>query len=164
MGLRAPYSVDAMKLANERVDKIMARIYLLWLIGVGVGLIKLKADKATFNGIQYSIGNPEVIQGLIFVAVIFCYVAIVGLAFLFSVQYSSLGNRAFLRRMIHLACGTTKTLQRLAAQIRVIKTVARQIFGLVRPIVAIMFLFPILHIALFERPALELAFKAIFYG
>ncbi|MEY9234858.1 hypothetical protein ACVI1J_009938 [Bradyrhizobium diazoefficiens] len=43
MGLRAPYSVDAMKLANERVDKIMARIYLLWLIGVGVGLIKLKA-------------------------------------------------------------------------------------------------------------------------
>ncbi|MBR1004857.1 hypothetical protein [Bradyrhizobium japonicum] len=73
-----------MKLANERVDKIMARIYLLWLIGVGVGLIKLKADKATFNGIQYSIGNPEVIQGLIFVAVIFCYVAIVGLAFLFS--------------------------------------------------------------------------------
>ncbi|MBR1004856.1 MULTISPECIES: hypothetical protein [Bradyrhizobium] len=66
--------------------------------------------------------------------------------------------------MIHLACGTTKTLQRPAAQIRVIKTVARQIFGLVRPIVAIMFLFPILHIALFERPALELAFKAILYG
>jgi hypothetical protein len=163
MGLRAPSSSDATKLANERVDKLIGRIYLLWLFGIGLGLIKLRADKVTFNGIQYTIENPEVIQGLIFIAVMLCYLAAVGIGLIFSLQYTTFGNRSILRRMIHLAAGSRPTLRKKQLmQIRVIKQTARKLYLLGALIMLCILFLPLGHILLFERPALWLALDAMF--
>jgi hypothetical protein len=161
MGLRPPTNNDAMKQANERVDKLFGRIYLLWLFGLGVGLIKLRADKVTFSGVQYTIENPEVIQGLIFVAVILCYVAIAGVGIIFSLQYSNLGRRSIFRKMIYVAARTTFR-NKNPMQMRSMKKVARKLFRVSAGIVALIVFFPLAHILLFERPSLWLAIKAMF--
>ena len=162
MGVRGPSDKDALKLVNERFDKLLGRIYLLWLIGIGIGLIKLRADRVFLGGVQYNIANPEAIQGLMFIAVMICYSVILFLAFSFSLQYATFGNRTVLRRMIYLAMGSKKTLSRPKNQIRNIKTIARQLFTASMLSMTVILFFPIIHIWAFERSALWLAFDAMF--
>jgi hypothetical protein len=161
MGLRPPSNNDATKLANERFDKLIGRIYLLWLLGIGVGIIKLRADKVTFSGIEYTIENPDVIQGLIFVAVILCYVAMAGIGTIFSLQYATSGNRLISRRMIHIAARRTFR-NKTPIDILIIKRVARKLFLLGTMLVLFIFVLPLAHILLFERPSLWLAINAMF--
>jgi hypothetical protein len=88
MALRPSFDKDAAKQINDRLDKLIGRAYILWLFGVAAGLIRLKAEKLSFSGVEYTIANPEVIQGLIFVACLLCYVAIFGLMLIYSLQWS----------------------------------------------------------------------------
>jgi hypothetical protein len=163
MGLRPPTNNDATNLVNERADKLLGRVYLLWLFGIGVGLIKLRADKVTLNGIQYTVENPDVIQGLIFLAAIFCYIAIVGIGTIFSVQYATLSNRQILRRMIYTSARPRATFRnKTPREIRVIKRMARLLTRLGLGSLLFIMFFPLAHILLFERPSLWLAIKAMF--
>ena len=73
MSIRPPINQEATDKLNDRGEKLISRAYLIWLFGVGVGLIKLKANKVSFNGLEYTIENPEALQGIIFIACIFCY-------------------------------------------------------------------------------------------
>src|SRR6266436_5307585 len=53
---------------NERLDKQLARIYLIWLVGIVVGAIHLRPEKVEYGGLSYIIESPEKLQGIIFVA------------------------------------------------------------------------------------------------
>ena len=163
MAIRPSSDKDAAKIANERLDRFLGRAYLLWLFGIAVGLVKLKADKVTFSGIEYTIENPEVIQGLIFVGSLFCFVAILGVLIIFSLQWSNIGGRSIARRMIYLAARPRLTLRnKTTRQIWVIKRVARILYKLAAGIFAFIALLPVLHILLFEHTPLWLALKAMF--
>jgi hypothetical protein len=161
MSLRLPYDKSAIDTMNERGDKLLGRAYLLWLFGVGAGLIKLKANKFSFSGVEYSIDNSEVIQGLLFVACVLCYVAMGALFTLYTMQWSVF-SRGVHRKCLYLASGPTFTLRgRNLQNLRVMRRSARlKYFKYLLVGLAITGL-PLAYIALFERAALWIVVKAM---
>ena len=69
---------DEWKKGKEQYAKIAARIYLLWFIGIGVGVVGLKFERVQIASITLNIEKPQIIQGLFFVAVCVCYLIMPG--------------------------------------------------------------------------------------
>jgi hypothetical protein len=161
MTVRPPISSAASEKFEALGERMVGRAYLLWLLGVGIGIVKLKAEKFSFSGVAYTIENPEAIQGLIFIGCILCYVVVMAQLVLFSLQWSY-RTRTVHRRMLHAATSPRFTLQgKTRGQILVIKRVARVMFGGFLIVAGLILFLPVIHILLFERPAVSLALKAI---
>jgi hypothetical protein len=162
MGLRPAYDKDMTKEAYETFNKWAGRTYFLWLCGVGVGIVKLKAEKVSFSGVEYTISNPEIIQGLIFVGVLVCYVASIGMDLINNLQWT-IPNRALARRMIYLASRPRRTFQnKTTKELRAIRKRARRLYMATILFFFAVTLLPLAHILIFERGPLWIAIKAMF--
>src|SRR5262245_32489930 len=126
MPVRPPLPSPELRLAtDQRLSKALGRLYIIWLSGIAIGVVKLKVEKVQVGGVEYSIQNPEVIQGLVFLACILYYVGIFGWALIMSAEYV-LPTRTFSRRFVYAALGRRKTFRNVSqAQLRIIRETAR---------------------------------------
>jgi hypothetical protein len=164
MAVRLSSDKDIRTKIGERLDKFVGRIYLLWLLGVFVGVLKLKPEKVSINSIEFTISNADALQGLIFVGCICFYLAIFGTVFIFSLQYSGFTSDVK-RRAIHAGLGTRRTFRNLnSRQLLVAKKAAHVLLRFIYFIGLLIFFFPLLHILIFERTPLWAALKVLFGG
>lgn len=165
MALKPRYSDAQVEKLNERTDKQIGRIYLIWLAGIVVGAIQLKPERVTYSGISYAIDNPEKLQGVIFVGCVVYYLAVLGAAIMHQLQYTTSSGLAIKRHMIYSSASRGKrTLLGLGfAGVRTVVFGARlQLF-----IAVILFLliacFPLIHILIFEQRAFLIGVDSIFH-
>jgi hypothetical protein len=165
VAIKPRYNEAQQEKLNERLDKQLARVYLIWLAGIVVGAIQLRPERVTFSGISYVIDNPEKLQGVIFVGCVAYYLALIGTAIIHQLQYASSSNRAIKRQMIYAAVQTGKKtlmgLGRVGVQVVVFNARLRYLFS-AAIMVAILF-FPLIHIVIFQQKALLVGVDAIFH-
>ena len=63
--LRRANAEEQARAASIRVRKRFGRIYLLWLLGLAIGAVKLKFQNVSVLGASFSIDNPSVIEGFV---------------------------------------------------------------------------------------------------
>jgi hypothetical protein len=107
MGVRLITDKDAHSKFNERILKQVGRLYILWLAGILVGVVKLRPEHIELGGVKYQITNPEALEGIIFFGCILYYIGIIANASIFQLEYGS-GTTLFKRRIIFTALGTKK--------------------------------------------------------
>lgn len=162
MAVRVPLNPELERRSNERVDKYIGRIYFFWLIGIFVGTIKLKPEKYSVGGFEFSIANGEILQGLIFLGCIVMYIIVIGLVVLFVLQSSFVLINGK-RRAIYAALGKRKTLRGLTpSRLKATKQVARIIHSVTATVMVVVLFFPLLHILVFEHNAIWQAVKVMF--
>src|SRR5258708_36871846 len=99
MGVRPHVDVESRLKAEETFNKQLARVYLIWLIGFGVGAIKVHVEKVEFGGLEYRIENSDALSGMIFFGCLLYYDAIFANVISVGIQNHlstrGLGPRAF---------------------------------------------------------------------
>ena len=68
MAVRKAYRPDTSEQWRELYRKRRGRIYVLWLIGVVIGIIKLRPTSMSAGGLTFTIDRPEIIQGVLYLA------------------------------------------------------------------------------------------------
>src|SRR5947209_717281 len=120
MAVRKPINKELLARATERLDKMLARIYLLWLVGEIIGVIGLRADKVKLGVLDYTIDKPEALQGLIFIVCILYYFAVFGIVVGVGIE-TEFSQHGLMRRMVYGATGSRRTLTRLS-RVQIIAT------------------------------------------
>lgn len=164
MTLRLHLDHENARDVNAMVNRTLSRIYFLWLLGVLVASIGLKPTEFNAFGASYTVERPDLVPGIIFVAVVVLYIGVFGRTFLeaFATEFMS---RPYLRRAIWLGSGSRKTLRNATpAQRLAIRTVARGIYRGMICLLFFVYFLPLAHILLFERSALFDAVAVIFTG
>jgi hypothetical protein len=162
MSVRPPIDRDLSIVLEEKLDRMLGRLYLLWLAGILIGAVKLKPEKLSVGGIEYTIQNPEVLQGIIFVGCILYYFAIIGRVIVHNFQFV-VPARTIARRAIHIALGKKKTLiHRTPKELWAMKRVARTIYVIVMLVTAVVVFLPLIQILVLEQSPLWQGFAAIF--
>ena len=148
--------------ANERLDKQMARIYLIWLIGIVVGAIHLRPEKVEYGGLSYIIESPEKLQGIIFFGCLVYYLGLFGNVILFGLQNFTT-NHTLKRRIIYAALGKKRTLSGLGRVERLaLRLNAKVYYTLAISVLAFIALMPALHILFVQQAVLLTGIDAIF--
>jgi hypothetical protein len=160
MGVRPPVNPELTAQTTEQINKRLARVYLLWLLGIVVGAVSLRLQR--IGEVSFSIDDPDMLQGLIFVACIIYYIGMIATLIATHLEIPLI-NKAMQRRMIYAALGTKRTLVgRSQVEIRVVKGMARVFLRFA----AIFFLFyaflPLGHILFFKQAAMLKGIDAIF--
>jgi hypothetical protein len=163
MGVRPPLNPDRAEKHEERFEKQIARIYVLWLIGILVGAIHLRPDMIQIGGIRYIIDNPEVLQGVIFVACILYYVGLVANGVAAQITYTPL-SVGLKRRMLYSATlGYRRTLLgHPYPLIKQIKITARVLLLFAILFMLIYYFLPLAHILFFQQVVVLKGVDAIF--
>jgi len=148
------------------IEKTISRIYFFCLLGVVIGAVKIKPQTISLGGVTYSVENPEIIQGLIFIGSLLYYLPLFGKTFVFGLANAST-NTGMLRRLVYNFArvnpsGEKKTLIRMSRlDRRVLKMLVRLMVRIVYSI-AITFVFlPLIYILLFQREAVGKGFRAL---
>ena len=163
MGVRPHTDIESRRRAVDKLERQLARAYLVWLIGIIVGAIQLRPEKVEVGGIAYIVENPDVLQGIIFVACFVYYVAISANLILFGIE-NTIQSRPMPRRMIYAALGNKPTLEgRGKDGIRAVKLSARVLLSLSAMFVMFYYFLPLLHILIFEQTVLFKGVDAIFH-
>lgn len=68
MTVRKAFRPDASQEWRALYLKRRGRIYMFWLIGVVIGVIKLHPTSMNAGGLSFAIERPEAIQGVLYVA------------------------------------------------------------------------------------------------
>ncbi|WP_316176355.1 hypothetical protein [Bradyrhizobium sp. SZCCHNRI1073] len=149
---------------NERTDRQVGRIYLIWLAGIVVGAIQLRPDRVTYSGISYVVDSPEKLQGVIFVGCVVYYLALLGVSLLHHLQFTTSAASAIKRHMIYSAAlRDKKTLLGLGyAKVRTIVFSARFQFFLTATLAVLIVCFPLLHILIFQQRSFLVGVDSIF--
>jgi len=165
MGLRQVSNPEITKTINRLGDKLLARIYVLWLIGIFVGALHLKLEKYSVAGIEFKIEQQGLLQGLIFTGVIACYIAVICIFTIYGMQGQVGTTYPMKRQALYRACGKRKSFKGLnRSSLQNIKKLARisiaagLLFGL------IVTLLPLLQIIIFEGDSVLTALGQIFFG
>ena len=87
MGVRAPFNKDVEAKVTDRFFNQVSRVYVLWLIGIVVGVAKISPEEFSVAGVRYSIKNPEILQGVIFFGCLIYYVAILTNIYMYLAEY-----------------------------------------------------------------------------
>jgi hypothetical protein len=66
MAVRKAYRPDTSEQWRELYRKRRGRIYVLWLIGVVIGIVKLRPTSMSAGGLTFTIDRPEIIQGALY--------------------------------------------------------------------------------------------------
>jgi hypothetical protein len=149
--------------ANERIDKQISRIYLVWVIGIVMGAIRLKLEKFEYGGLSFTPENSEKLQGIIFLVCIFMYIAMIGIVLLLTTQFVTT-DRALKRRVLYGALDHKKTLiGRDKGTVYVFKKKARVLYFFMRSFLILAFFLPLFHIVFFQQAVLLTGVDAILH-
>jgi hypothetical protein len=148
--------------ATERLDKQIARAYIIWLVGLFVGAVHLKPEKVEYGGLSFIIDSAEKLQGIIDFVCLLYYVGMIGVVILYGLQNVN-SNRALMRRVVYAALGKKRTIVGLDKRGHaVLRGSARFMYSLALICLALITLFPVIHIVFFQQPVLLAGFDAIF--
>jgi hypothetical protein len=140
MGVRPPRNSEQQKSFNAFGERMMGRIYLLWLVGIFIGALSLRIQKYSVGGFEFSIENQDILQ-------------------------FPTGNHAVIRTVLYHSLGSKKTLRGLSlAQLKVRRRMARGLLKLMRALALILLLLPLMQILLWHHSALFEAAKLIVSG
>jgi hypothetical protein len=160
MALRAAYNLEASRKLMERLGALLWQIYLFWLLGIAVGALKLQPTSLSVAGASFSISRPELVEGLLYLACLFLYVA--GLYRVMIHPYTPIKNIR-LRSAIYSAVATRgktfkgKTKEELSA----IRNEARKTYRVLMRIGMIGVFLPLLHMLTLRHATLWTAIKAL---
>jgi pimeloyl-ACP methyl ester carboxylesterase len=173
MALRPPVNPEYTKELRDRLRKQLGRLYALWLLGIAVGAVQLKVQVVGVLGTSFTLGRPELLEGMIFFGCIAYYFAIIGELMLN--PYENPGQ-PMIRKMLYIASRQLSA-RRFTAYFerKMISRFAwtgrdrrRQRRALVLPglfmvrVARIAYLWtPLLHILFWRRPELRAAFQAL---
>lgn len=162
MGVRPPNNERMAEHANDRLDRMLGRLYTIWVVAIIFGALNLRLEKVQAGGLEFTLKDPDVVQGVLFVACLLYYVAILSVVIVFTSQYRFPG-RHISRRAIFAALGKRTTLlNRSTAQLIAVKKVARTIYAAAALFFLVILLLPLAHILLFQREQLMKALVVIF--
>ncbi|WP_131867045.1 hypothetical protein [Bradyrhizobium sp. Y-H1] len=140
--------------ANERLDRLLGRLYTLWVVAIIFGALNLRLEKVQAGGFEFTLKDPDVVQGVLFLVCLLHYVAIVALMIMFASQYR-FPNRHISRRAIFAALGTRTTLlNRSRAQIIAVKKIAKAVYAAAALFMFVVLFLPLVHILVFQREQL----------
>jgi hypothetical protein len=146
MPVKPRLNESAQEKANERLDKQLARVYLIWLVGLFVGALHLKPEKVEYGGLSFTIDSSEKLQGIIFFVCLLYYIGILGLVVFYQLQFVTT-NRGIKRRIIYGALGARRTLIGLdKRRLYMMRMSARIAFVLAVIFLGIVTFFPAIHI------------------
>lgn len=154
MGVRPPSSERMAEYANERLDRLVGRLYTLWVVAIIFGALNLRLEKVQAGGFEFTLKDPDVVQGVLFLTCLLYYVAIVAVIIMFACQYR-FPSRHVSRRAVFAALGKRTTLlNRSTAQIIAAKKVARTIYAAAALFILLVLFLPLIHIIVFQREQL----------
>lgn len=99
MPIRPPKDVEEAKQFRQRAGKLVGRIYLLWMLGIAIGAVQLKVQAVGALGLSFAIGKPELLEGMLFLGCLACYLA--SLAEHFLTPYPDRSGPALIRQIIY---------------------------------------------------------------
>lgn len=164
MAVKPRFNAEAEAKANERFDKLIARIYIIWLVGILIGAIELKPEKFEYGGVSFVIEHADKLQGIAFVVCVVFYIGLMGIALLYQTQHLTT-DRAIKRRILYSALDGRKTLvgrERRAVQLYKFK--ARLLYWMAVLFVLFTATLPLIHIVFFQQAAFLSGLDAIFHS
>lgn len=162
MAARRPVKVGEAERIFEDIQKNIGKIYLLWLLGIVAGAVRLKLSAISFGGVTFGMENPDVVEGVIFLACICYYIVLCmpGIKAAGLPPYTTWAlRRAIYSSILYRDRSLTK---RTGQEIKTIKLMARGHRCYVRFASLIYYVLPLAHILLFRRAAVWEATKVIF--
>lgn len=148
--------------ANERLDKLVGRAYVIWLVGLFVGALHLKPEKVEYGGISFMIDSSEKLQGIVYFVCMLLYVGILGIAILHHIQNVN-SDRALKRRVIYAALGKRRTIIGLDKRDHaILRGAAKFMYSLALLCLALLTFFPAIHIIFFQQSVLLVGIDSIF--
>ncbi|WP_431014758.1 hypothetical protein [Bradyrhizobium pachyrhizi] len=163
MAVKPRYNAEAEAKANERFEKQIARIYIIWLVGILIGAIHLKPEKFEYGGVSFMIEQADKLQGIAFVVCIVFYLGAIGTGLMFQTQFMT-SDRAIKRRLLYAALDGKKTLVgRDRKDVLQFKMKARLLYRIALGFVALAMFFPLIHILFFQQAAFIGGLDAIFH-
>src|SRR5947209_962364 len=133
MGIRPPELSSTFSELGKRGQKMIARVYLFWLLGLLALALNLHVTKFSTLGIEGSIEHSELIAGFFFLACILLYIGQFGVS-IASLHFYTLLTPSVLERRaaIYKIAGKSHTLRRKKWEIRKLKDKARIQIGVNR--------------------------------
>jgi hypothetical protein len=163
MAVRPPVNEKLFERIEDRLNRLLGQIYLLWLLGIAIKALNLKPSEFTAEGVKYTLAHKEAIPGIVFLGCIGLYIAfsLRAIMVFFQAHYSPVRWR---RTTIYLALrryGRTfknKSGQELVA----IKSEAVKLYVFHLGLQFVVFILPLVQIVIFEIGSVFQALKVIF--
>lgn len=161
MALRPQINLEASRKVLDRIGKLLGRVYVLWLLGIAIGALKLRPTAINVGGATFSLEKPELIEGMLYIGCLCLYAA--GLYATFINPYSSVTSVRKRSAIYSAVLRRGKTLKdKTAAELALIKTQARNTYRALLWIGMFGVFLPLAHILIFRAGALWGALKAMF--
>ncbi len=162
MGVRPAKNERMTEYANERLDKMLGRIYIAWTMGILISAINLKITKVGSSGFEFEISDPTIIPGILFVICLILYIGMLGTTIMFVSQYR-FANKGIIRKVLFTALGKRTTLiGRSYRDVQIIKKVARVLLNAIIVFMLFVLCMPLAHILIFEHDVLSKALLLFF--
>jgi hypothetical protein len=160
--MRPARNTEGFEKLEEKADKLLGRIYLLWLFGIIAGAVRLRPQSITIAGAAFGMENPAIVEGLLYLGCICIYVAI----FVHKVLSPHIPTGyARGRNVIYMTAKMQKirTLRNLdSTKIAKLKQESRSLLKIMSVIWIAKFSLPFAHITIFRHHQLIEAIIAIF--
>ena len=160
MALRPVFDKEGFDRAYQRVVKLVGRAYVIWLLGIAVGALELKATSFSLIGANFILAKPELIEGILYVGCVCAYVTIFWEAA--TTSYTPV-DRYAKRKAIYQAVkkrrGTLKG--KTSSDLTAIMHQARKSYRIIYWVGALGVMLPLLHILIFRRDPLWKALLVI---
>jgi hypothetical protein len=153
MALRPIFDAEAAGALSIRLNKLLSRIYVLWLLGNAIGALKLKPSSFNALGASFVLEKPDLIEGILYFGCLCLYAVIFW--HLTTTPYIPIG-RASKRRAIHYAVrNRRRTLIGKSRSERYLIRFDARIFYRMQVWIGVMGVaLPLLHIIIFRREPL----------
>lgn len=164
MAVPSHFDREMTRAFDAKMERHLSRIYVLWLLGIVVGVLKLKPTSLSAFGVSFTIENSQLIQGVLFLACGLIYLVIVTQAMLMGLQYAIEGKR-ILRRAVYIALGARKTVRRFSPKRRFWVRVRARAYLITALLLGLTtFIIPLVHIVGWEWRTVAIAVAQIFFG
>lgn len=160
MALRPQINLEASRKVLDRIGKLLGRIYVLWLLGIAIGTLKLKAVSISMSGASFTLEKPELVEGILYVGCLCLYLAM--LYAIYINPYASITSVRKRQAIYSAVEKRGKTLKGKTTDERAhIKSQARNTYRVLLWIGMFGVFLPLVHILIFRAGVLWSALKAI---
>jgi hypothetical protein len=148
---------------STRLDKLTARIYLFFAIGLFMRAAQVRPEKISISGIELTISNTNVLPGVFYILCLASYISLFSYIVVGTLQTYIHSNTRMYRHLIYICTGRKGTLiGRSPVYIRAIKSLARKLLKIYIWLSGIYMLIPLLCVLIFEMGAVLSVILALF--
>ncbi len=160
MALRPVTNAEVIVLVRARLGKLLGRTYILWLLGIAVGALKLQPTSFSVVGANFVLGSPDLIEGILYTGCICMYTAIWWEAV--TTPYTPTSRSQMRKAILRAVRKKRKTLRgKTRLERRLIMFEARAGYRMFYWITVFGLTLPLLHILVYRREPLLKALAVI---